>query len=42
MLDANIAAQLKTYLQNLQRPVEIIASLDDGKKSQVRYSTIRP
>ena len=33
MLDANIASQLKTYLQNLQRPVEIIASLDDSKKS---------
>lgn len=33
MLDTNIAGQLKTYLQNLQRPVEIIASLEDGKKS---------
>lgn len=33
MLDANIATQLKTYLQNLQRPVEIIASLNEGKKS---------
>ncbi|MEX0615184.1 MAG: alkyl hydroperoxide reductase subunit F, partial [Methylophaga sp.] len=33
MLDANIAAQLKTYLQNLQRPVEIVASINDSKKA---------
>ncbi len=34
MLDANIAAQLKTYLQNLKRPVTLVASLDDGNKAQ--------
>lgn len=34
MLDANIAAQLKSYLQNLQRPIELVASLDDGAKSR--------
>ncbi|MDT8311327.1 MAG: alkyl hydroperoxide reductase subunit F [Methylophaga sp.] len=33
MLDANIAAQLKTYLQNLQRPVHIVASINDSKKA---------
>lgn len=33
MLDANIAAQLKTYLQNLQRPVQIVASINDSKKA---------
>ncbi|HET8808428.1 MAG TPA: alkyl hydroperoxide reductase subunit F [Methylophaga sp.] len=33
MLDANIAAQLKTYLQNLQRPVQIVASINDTKKA---------
>jgi alkyl hydroperoxide reductase subunit F len=33
MLDAAIAAQLKSYLGNLKRPIELIASLDDGAKS---------
>lgn len=33
MLDANIATQLKTYLQNLQRPVEIVASLNETPKA---------
>ncbi len=33
MLDANISAQLKTYLQNLQRPVQIVASINDSKKA---------
>lgn len=33
MLDAAIAAQLKNYLGNLKRPIELIASLDDGTKS---------
>jgi alkyl hydroperoxide reductase subunit F len=30
MLDANLKAQLKTYLERVQRPVEVIASLDDS------------
>ena len=34
MLDAAIAAQLKSYLGNLKRPIELIASLDDGAKSR--------
>jgi alkyl hydroperoxide reductase subunit F len=33
MLDAAIAAQLKSYLGNLKRPIELIASLDDSAKS---------
>jgi alkyl hydroperoxide reductase subunit F len=34
MLDANVKNQLKTYLQNLKRPVELVVSADDSKKSQ--------
>ena len=34
MLDANIKAQLKAYLEKLQRPIEIVASLDDSNKAQ--------
>ena len=33
MLEANIVTQLKTYLGNLKRPIEIVASLDDSSKS---------
>jgi alkyl hydroperoxide reductase subunit F len=34
MLDANLKAQLKSYLERVTQPIEIIASLDDGAKSQ--------
>ncbi|RMN15620.1 Alkyl hydroperoxide reductase subunit F [Pseudomonas savastanoi pv. glycinea] len=34
MLDANLKAQLKSYLERVTRPIEIVASLDDGAKSQ--------
>ncbi len=34
MLDTNIKAQLKAYLERLQRPIELIASLDDSAKAQ--------
>jgi alkyl hydroperoxide reductase subunit F len=34
MLDANIAAQLKSYLDNLQRPIELVAALDDSAKAK--------
>ena len=34
MLDANLNAQLKSYLERVTRPIEIVASLDDGAKSQ--------
>jgi alkyl hydroperoxide reductase subunit F len=33
MLDAALKAQLKTTLERLQRPIELIASVDDGPKS---------
>jgi alkyl hydroperoxide reductase subunit AhpF len=34
MLDANLKTQLKAYLQKVSRPIEIVASLDDGDKSR--------
>ncbi|KJJ63588.1 alkyl hydroperoxide reductase [Pseudomonas sp. 10B238] len=34
MLDSNLKAQLKTYLEKVTQPFEIVASLDDGAKSQ--------
>src|SRR3546814_13545068 len=33
MLDANTTAQLKSYLGNLRRPIELVASLDASAKS---------
>lgn len=33
MLDTNIKAQLKAYLERLQRPIELVASLDDSAKA---------
>lgn len=33
MLDANLTAQLRTYLENVTMPIELVASLDDSKKS---------
>ena len=34
MLDANLKSQLRDYLTRLQQPVELVASLDEGAKSQ--------
>ena len=34
MLDANLKAQLKAYLEKVQRPIRIDASVDDSAKSQ--------
>ncbi|WP_460056410.1 alkyl hydroperoxide reductase subunit F [Pseudomonas sp. S2_D06] len=34
MLDTNLKAQLKSYLERVTQPIEIVASLDDGAKSQ--------
>ncbi len=34
MLDANLKAQLKTYLGNIKQPIELVASADDGAKSR--------
>ncbi|HET6432523.1 alkyl hydroperoxide reductase subunit F, partial [Dyella sp.] len=33
MLDANLSAQLKAYLEKVTQPLEIVESLDDGAKS---------
>ena len=33
MLDTNLKSQLKAYLEKLTKPVELIATLDDGAKS---------
>jgi len=34
MLDATIKTQLKAYLEKLQRPIELVASLDESAKAQ--------
>ena len=34
MLDATIKGQLRSYLERLQQPIELVASLDDSTKSQ--------
>ncbi|GAD21004.1 alkyl hydroperoxide reductase subunit F [Acidovorax sp. MR-S7] len=34
MLDDTLKAQLKAYLERLQKPVELVATLDDGAASQ--------
>ena len=34
MLDANIKAQLKAYLERVTQPIEIVAALDEGAKSR--------
>lgn len=34
MLDAALQSQLKSYLERLQRPIELIASVDDGEASR--------
>ncbi|GAC1037205.1 alkyl hydroperoxide reductase subunit F [Pseudomonas sp. No.117] len=41
MLDANLQAQLKTYLERVTRPIEIVASLDDGAKSREMLSLLQ-
>ncbi len=34
MLDAGMKTQLKTYLQNLRMPIELVATVDDGANSR--------
>ena len=34
MLDANLKTQLKSYMERITQPIEIVAFLDDGAKSQ--------
>lgn len=40
MLDANTTAQLKAYLGNLRRPIELVASLDASPKSAEMRSLV--
>lgn len=40
MLDANTTAQLKSYLGNLRRPIELVASLDASPKSAEMRSLV--
>ncbi|SDH46414.1 alkyl hydroperoxide reductase subunit F [Variovorax sp. OV700] len=41
MLDASTKAQLKTYLERATQPIEIVASLDDGKASGELLSLLK-
>ncbi|RIX39626.1 MAG: FAD-binding protein, partial [Rhodocyclales bacterium GT-UBC] len=41
MLDAPIKAQLKAYLEKLQRPIELVASLDDSAKAQEMFGLLQ-
>ena len=34
MLDTTLQTQLKAYLERLQRPVELVATLDDSATSK--------
>jgi alkyl hydroperoxide reductase subunit F len=34
MLDANMKEQVRAYLERLERPIELVAALDDGASSQ--------
>ncbi|HDS1816377.1 TPA: alkyl hydroperoxide reductase subunit F [Pseudomonas putida] len=40
MLDATLKSQLKTYLERVTQPIEIVASLDDGAKSHELYDLL--
>ena len=45
MLDSTIQAQLKAYLERLQQPIELVASLDDsagrGRDARAAAATSR-
>jgi len=41
MLDASTKAQLKSYLERATQPIEIVASLDDGKASGEMLSLLK-
>lgn len=41
MLDANLKNQLKAYLERVTQPIEIVASIDDGAKSQEMLSLLQ-
>ena len=41
MLDANLKTQLKGYLERLEAPIELVASLGDGASSQERRGLLQ-
>jgi len=41
MLDANLKAQLKAYLEKLVQPIEIVASLDGSKQSNDMHELLK-
>ena len=41
MLDATLKTQLKSYLERVTQPIEIVASLDDGAKSRELHDLLR-
>ncbi len=41
MLDANIIDQLRAYLEKLQRPIELIAALDDSPQARDMWSLLQ-
>ena len=41
MLDGNLKAQLKGYLERISQPVELIASVDDGSESRGMLELLR-
>ncbi len=40
MLDQNLKEQLQAYLEKLVMPIELVASLDDGEKSQEMWALL--
>ncbi|HVI52818.1 MAG TPA: alkyl hydroperoxide reductase subunit F [Candidatus Sulfotelmatobacter sp.] len=41
MLDATLEQQLKTYLTYIRQPIELVASLDDGEKSNELFALLQ-
>lgn len=41
MLDADLKTQLKSYLERLVQPIELVATIDDGAKSQELVGLLR-
>lgn len=41
MLDATIAGQLNGYLQNIKRPIELVAALDDSDKAHEMHELLQ-
>ena len=42
MLDVTLTQQLKTYLANLREPIELVATLGEGRKSVAIEVTLLP